>query len=62
MSEALQHKIRLRAHQISEKEGRPTGRHPTHWRRAERELVADERSVAGKLFAPEPSDLEKPKV
>jgi len=59
MSEALQNKIRLRAYQIWEEEGRPAGRHLTHWHRAERELAADERSVPDELSAVEPSDLEE---
>jgi hypothetical protein len=33
-------RIRERAYQIWEQEGRPIGRHVDHWRRAEQELVA----------------------
>jgi hypothetical protein len=35
------HKVRARAYDIWEREGRPAGRHDEHWRQAEQEL-ADE--------------------
>lgn len=35
------HKVRARAYDIWEREGRPEGRHAEHWRQAEQEL-ADE--------------------
>ena len=36
-----EHKVRERAHDIWEREGRPEGRHEEHWRQAQQEL-ADE--------------------
>jgi hypothetical protein len=39
--ETKDHKVRARAYDIWEREGRPEGRHDEHWRQAEHEL-ADE--------------------
>jgi hypothetical protein len=36
------HKVRARAYDIWEREGRPDGRHDDHWRQAQRELAAEE--------------------
>ena len=35
-------RIRRRAHEIWEREGRPEGRHEEHWARARREVEAEE--------------------
>jgi hypothetical protein len=35
-------RIRLRAHEIWEQEGRPEGRSHEHWLRAEREILGDQ--------------------
>lgn len=50
-------RIRHRAHEIWEREGRPHGQHDEHWIRAEREVLAesgqDEEAIA-------PAEAEKP--
>jgi len=38
-------RIRERAHQLWEQEGRPDGRHADHWERAAREVDAEDRSL-----------------
>lgn len=40
-------KIRERANQIWEEEGRPEGSHEEHWRRAEEEIAASEQLAFG---------------
>ena len=45
MDEELQKRIRDRAHQLWEQEGRPEGRADEHWERARAELAADEREA-----------------
>ena len=41
MDEELQKRIRERAHQLWEEEGRPEGRADEHWARARAELAGD---------------------
>jgi hypothetical protein len=36
-----EHRIRQRAHEIWEREGRPDGRHHEHWAQARREIEAE---------------------
>ena len=45
MDEELQRRIRERAHQLWEHDGRPEGRADEHWERARAELAADEREA-----------------
>ncbi len=45
MDEELQKRIRERAHQLWEQEGRPEGRAGEHWEQARAELAADEREA-----------------
>ena len=48
MASVNEERIRIRAHEIWEEEGRPEGRDRDHWERAWRELTADEgRSFGG---------------
>jgi hypothetical protein len=47
MEDDRNEKIRTRAHQIWESEGRKEGSHEAHWQRAEREVTEEERSRAG---------------
>lgn len=53
MAEDLEDRIRRRAHQIWEREGRPVGRHADHWTLAKEE-IAIEGNYAGTL-TPNPS-------
>lgn len=61
-------KIRERANQIWEEEGRPEGRHEEHWRRAEEEVAAGEHVPVGesienwKTEAGLPDDQKSPSV
>lgn len=45
-------RVRERAHQLWEQEGRPDGRDFDHWERAAREIAAEDTSVATKTKAP----------
>ena len=45
MDEDLQRRIRERAHQLWEHDGRPEGRADEHWEQARAELAADEREA-----------------
>ncbi len=61
-------KIRERANQIWEEEGRPEGSQEEHWRRAEEEIAAGEHVAAGegtenwKAEAGLPNDQNSPGV
>jgi hypothetical protein len=39
--ESEDHKVRARAYDIWEREGRPEGRHDEHWRQAQQELAGE---------------------
>ena len=45
-------RVRERAHQLWEQEGRPHGRDFDHWERASREIDAEDNPVAAKRKAP----------
>jgi Protein of unknown function (DUF2934) len=45
-------RVRERAHQLWEQEGRPHGRDSDHWEQAAREIDAEENPVAAKKKAP----------
>lgn len=45
-------RIRERAHQLWEREGRPSGRELDHWEQASREIDAEDSAVATKAKAP----------
>ncbi len=47
VADAAYDKIRRRAYDIWEKEGRPTGRQHEHWAQAEREILTDAGIAAG---------------
>lgn len=53
MAEDLEERIRRRAHQIWEREGRPEGRHQDHWALAKEEIAIED-NYAGTLM-PNPS-------
>ncbi|WP_109117095.1 DUF2934 domain-containing protein [Azospirillum sp. TSO22-1] len=53
MAEDLEDRIRRRAHQIWEREGRPEGRHKDHWTLAKEEIAIED-NYAGTLM-PNPS-------
>jgi len=53
MAEDLEDRIRRRAHQIWEREGRPEGRHDDHWTLAKEEIAIED-NYAGTL-KPNPS-------
>jgi hypothetical protein len=42
MSPEKEERIRLRAHEIWEREGRPEGKEAEHWERASREIESEE--------------------
>jgi hypothetical protein len=44
-------RIRRRAHEIWEREGRPEGRHAEHWARARREIEAEGEAPPGRPAA-----------
>ncbi|MCZ0961207.1 DUF2934 domain-containing protein [Paracoccus benzoatiresistens] len=68
MDQDHQERIRLRAHEIWESEGRPEGRDADHWSRAEEELrnqlEGDQPSgadmLAGDTAQPQPAQTKKP--
>jgi hypothetical protein len=45
-------RVRARAHQLWEQEGRPSGREIDHWEQASREIDAEHSPVATKAKAP----------
>lgn len=47
-------RVRERAHQLWEQEGRPDGRHSDHWERAAREIDAEDSALAAKKKASRP--------
>jgi hypothetical protein len=65
MADDRQNRIRQRAHEIWEREGRPQGAHERHWQQAESE-IATEGNKAGKKPAtarkPAPAKAAKPAV
>jgi hypothetical protein len=52
MADDRQNRIRQRAHEIWEQEGRPEGAHERHWRQAENEVAAADAGTAKKSAAP----------
>jgi hypothetical protein len=50
-------RIRERAHQIWEREGREEGSHDAHWQRAERELDEEEREGGTESSQDEPRQM-----
>jgi hypothetical protein len=55
MSNDREHRIRERAHQIWEREGRPDGQEQNHWERASREIDDEERTQTGNVQSETPS-------
>ncbi|MGK9171026.1 DUF2934 domain-containing protein [Inquilinus limosus] len=53
MDTSLEDRIRARAHEIWESEGRPSGRDREHWERALREVQAGETSESADIAPPE---------
>jgi hypothetical protein len=53
--------IAVCAYLIWEKQGRPHGRHETHWLQAEKQLKADLAQEAGVLTAPPVTESPQPK-
>ena len=51
MADGRHDRIRQRAHEIWEQEGRPEGAHERHWRQAENEVVAQDARTAKKPVA-----------
>jgi len=45
-------RVRERAHQLWEQEGRPDGRESDHWERASREIDAEDSTLVAKKKAP----------
>jgi hypothetical protein len=61
MSSDREEKIRRRAYDLWEIEGRPEGRHHEHWERAAREVEAEEGGSAEDAEIPEmPEDFPEP--
>ena len=52
MADDRQNRIRQRAHEIWEQEGRPEGAHERHWRQAENEMAAADAKPVKKPAAP----------
>ena len=40
-------RVRMRAHEIWERHGRPDGRHDEHWQQAEREIEMEDEDASG---------------
>jgi DUF2934 family protein len=51
MDEEREARIRQRAHEIWEREGRPEGAQEEHWRRACEEIDAEDQSTSGRSAA-----------
>jgi hypothetical protein len=47
MDDERERRIRERAHEIWEREGRPEGAQEEHWRRASEEIDAEDQSASG---------------
>ena len=52
MSEERNMRIRTRAHELWESEGRPDGREAEHWEQAEREISSSEKEQEASLGTP----------
>jgi hypothetical protein len=61
MAENRDERVRKRAYEIWEKEGRPHGRHDEHWRRAAEEDLAREDAAAAKEGRGEKPPSSQPK-
>jgi hypothetical protein len=55
MNDDREQRIRERAHQIWEREGRPDGQEQSHWERASREISEEDRTRAGTIQEEDPS-------
>jgi hypothetical protein len=61
MADDRQNRIRQRAHEIWEQEGRPEGAHERHWRQAENEMAAaDAKPVKMPAATRKPAASAKP--
>lgn len=60
MADDRQNRIRQRAHEIWEQEGRPDGAHERHWRQAENEMAANAKPVKKPATARKPAASAKP--
>ena len=58
MSDKREQRIRERAHQIWESEGRPDGQDQSHWERASREIEEEERTKTSSATERAPDALE----
>jgi hypothetical protein len=52
MADDRQNRIRQRAHELWEREGRPDGAHERHWQQAEGEIAAEDGKGGKKPAAP----------
>jgi Protein of unknown function (DUF2934) len=59
LSPEAEQKIRVRAHEIWEAEGRPDGQHLEHWRQALSEFERDKAGQAGSAAPAAPLEQEK---
>jgi hypothetical protein len=59
-TESFEDRIRHRAYQIWEEDGRPQGREHEHWERAVSEIEAEDNAAQAQSKADDPAELDAP--